>query len=108
MVSALGAAAVIVPEPPKLTVVPLIVIELLASREFGTVAPLLDTTSEPTEYTARSDGCVINKYFSPVPNDTIVPPLEDDKMVVRVNVLVAETYVPIPTSHAEPLVVTTA
>lgn len=95
-------------EPPKLTVLPLMVIELLASREFGTVAPLLDTMLEPTEYTARSVGCVMNTYFAPVPNDTIEPPFDDDRIVERVRVLVDVVYVPIPTSHAEPLVVTAA
>ncbi len=95
-------------EPPKLTVLPLMVIELLASREFGTVAPLLDTMSEPTEYTARSDGCVINTYFAPEPNDTIEPLFDDDRIVERVRVLVDVVYVPMPTSHAEPLVVTAA
>lgn len=95
-------------EPPKLTVLPLMVIELLASREFGTVAPLLDTMSEPTEYTARSDGWVMKTYLSPAPNETIEPPFDDDRMVVRVRVLLDVVNVPIPTSHAEPLVVTAA
>jgi hypothetical protein len=60
---------------------------LLASKGFGTLALFSATTSEPTTYTLRSDGCVQIASFTPEPKLTKPPELLDDRTVSRLSVL---------------------
>jgi hypothetical protein len=54
-------------------------------------------------FTADDAGNVTNTSFVPAERFTAEPELDEERIVVLANVVPEDVYVPIPTSHSEPL-----